>query len=300
VNRRLPSPPRDCGPIALDSSPGRFNASQYDEQAIEAERDALQRLGWLKGPGQRRAALLALVAAPGNVREQAAWRETTSDLPDAQRVHADVGRLTRAARMPVYEALLGRMRGAPLQERQTLVRGARTVMRADGQVGPLDLLRWLLMRHRLGESARVVATSREHDPGRLSLAHLLAVVRLTAFLARVVPEADREAVIGVEGRLWFELALHPWRAPLHDLGGLSALCRAPDVDALLASLHDVQGLSWMLRPVLVRAWADAAASVHSHAPLNDDATDALRCIAALLDSPLPPLLSRRYRETGWD
>jgi hypothetical protein len=62
----------------------------------------------------------------------------------------------------------------------------------------------------------------------------------------------------------------------------------PDANALVAALHDVQALPWMLRPVLVRRWVDAAVELSPAGRLGAPAAEALRIAAHLLESPLPP------------
>ena len=74
----------------------------------------------------------------------------------------------------------------------------------------------------------------------------------------------------------------------------------PDGDALAHALLEVQTLPWMLRPVLVRAWVDAAGQIGPRVGLSPAAADALRLVASLLDSPLPPELARRYASLNWD
>ena len=73
-------------------------------------------------------------------------------------------------------------------------------------------------------------------------------------------------------------------------------CEAPDADGLVHALQEVQGLPWMLKPVLVRAWLDAALLHKEQGGLAPETADALRLAATLLDSPLPPELARHYVE----
>jgi len=65
------------------------------------------------------------------------------------------------------------------------------------------------------------------------------------------------------------------------------------------ALEDVETLPWMLRPVLVRDWVDTALSTAQRARLAPQAADALRLVAGLLDSPMPPDLARHYIELAW-
>ena len=54
----------------------------------------------------------------------------------------------------------------------------------------------------------------------------------------------------------------------------------------------------MTRPVLLRAWLDALEPPGA-AGLSDDARDALRLAATLLDVPAPEALMSRYLALGW-
>jgi hypothetical protein len=76
-------------------------------------------------------------------------------------------------------------------------------------------------------------------------------------------------------------------------------CQPPDGDGLVHALEEVESLPWMLRPVLVRAWVEAAIATGLRARLPAGAADALRLVADLLDSPLPPELARHYTELEW-
>lgn len=68
---------------------------------------------------------------------------------------------------------------------------------------------------------------------------------------------------------------------------------APDVDALVQALRQLQSLPWLQRPMIVRAWVSAAVK-HSGGQLANEAADALRMSCALLDSPMPPELAAHY------
>lgn len=259
------------------------------------ERDALARLAYTHGPGERLAALLALLLTPGSQAEQKAWAEATVGVNGADRIAGEVALLSPAARLPVFEALLERTRETPLAERQALVETARRVMAADGQVSPLDRLRWLVLRHRLGEAPLAQPGAAVAEMTQALVAEFAA---LTAFLARTVPVAADDGGIAEAGVAWHARVLARWAAALNPLGGAEALCRSPDGEELLRALRTLQGLSWMQRPVLLRAWIDALPPPGIHG-LGQEASDALRLAATLLDAPLPPSLAGRYTEPGW-
>lgn len=267
--------------------------------ASQDELDALGRLKFLQGPGERRAALLALLLTPGSAREKQAWREETEDVPSAGRVRADVQQLSFAARAPAFELLLERSRPVPVPERQALVEAARRVMSADGLVRPIDRLRWLAMRHRLGEAraSRVAApSSADNDMKNLPLSTVDRIATMTAFLARLVPASDTAAAVGAAGHAWYQAVMAPWAESYRSAGREPPPCRPPDADALMHALWGVQEMSWMLRPVLLRAWVDEAGGMSETLALREEAADALRLAALLLDAPMPPVLARHYLE----
>jgi Zn-dependent protease with chaperone function len=261
-------------------------ASTPEPRAFSAqdEREAVERLSRLNGPGELRAAILALLATPGSRRERRAWQEETAGLSTAREVRDDVKKLGPATRLPWLGLLLARAAKAPLPDRQHLMAAARRVMAADGQIRPIDRLHLLLMRQRLGEAPPVVPSGGSfHDIADTSLHTRREIARLTAFLARLVPD----------GEAWYQSVMLPW---LH--GEALPPCEAPDADGLVHALQEVQTLPWMLKPVLVRHWTEAALRHKPPGPLADEACDALRLAAVLLDSPLPPELARHYVEPG--
>lgn len=263
-------------------SPAASPLPQPQASTADEEREAIERLSRMNGPGELRAAILALLLTPGSQRERRAWQEETRGLSTARAVHAEVRKLGPALRLPWLELLLGRAARAPLLDRQTLMASARRVMSADGQVRPIDRLLLLLLRQRLGEAPPVPpAAATVHDLGDASLHTRREVARLTAFLARLVPDGDA----------WYASVMHPWLP-----GEALPPCTAPDADGLVHALQEVQTLPWMVKPVLVRAWTDAALRHGPPGPLPAETADALRLAATLLDSPLPPELARHYVE----
>ncbi|KQU78288.1 MULTISPECIES: M48 family metalloprotease [unclassified Rhizobacter] len=251
------------------------------------EREAIDRLARVHGPGEMRAVLLALIATPGSQRERRAWRDETKGLSTADALRDEVKKLSAAARLPWLEVLLGRIARAPLHDRQDVVEAARRVMAADGQVRPIDRLHWLALRHRLGE-ARPPSPSAgtSNDVADLPESALLQVARLTAFLSRLVPDGELET-----GTAWYQAVMKRWVR-----GAIVPAPELPDADEVAQALAVVQGLPWMLRPVLVRAWLEAALAASPLNRLSDGAADALRLAGLLLDSPMPPELARHYIE----
>jgi hypothetical protein len=54
----------------------------------------------------------------------------------------------------------------------------------------------------------------------------------------------------------------------------------------------------MQRPVLLRTWVDAAVQLSPAGRLGEAASDALRLMALLLDTPSPKQLADQYIEVG--
>ena len=252
----------------------------------EEEREAIDRLSRVHGPGELRAALLACLLTPGSQRERRAWREETRGLSTAPALRADVKKLGPASRLPWFERLVDRLAASPLGDRQTLVEATRRVMAADGLVRPIDRLHWLVLRQRLGETAPPSPSPHgQTDMTDLSLHSLREIARLTAFLSRLVPQDG----LAQAGAAWYAEVMLPWLpAP-----GLPE-CLPPDADGLVNALAEVQSLPLMLRPVLVRAWLDIALAHSPGHRLLPAAADALRMAAQLLDCPMPPELARHY------
>lgn len=159
---------------------------------------------------------------------------------------------------------------------------------------PIDRLRWLLMRHLLSGAGRSHPMPMPQAHAELALADLpehqrVAIARFTAYLARMVPLADAIAKVGSAGVAWYRASMrHCW---VND----APPCQVPDTDALAHALTDLQQLSWMQRPVLVRTWTQAAVKVTQRLwpgePLMLDAAEALRIAAQLLDTPAPSAVS---------
>src|SRR5690606_17819536 len=117
------------------------------------------------------------------------------------------------------------------------------------------------------------------------------VVALTAYLARLVPRAEGLDGLHPAAQAWFQAVLARYPGPSQ---GMSE-CQSPDADQLMLALTSVQEMSWMLKPVLVRAWVEEALNHSLDGVLSDHTANALRLMADLLDSPLPPVLREHYQ-----
>jgi hypothetical protein len=204
--------------------------------------------------------------------------------------------LLPASRVPEFERLTALIASRTLEERRTLVETARDLLRVDGRVSPKERLWWMVLRHRMGVSAQNKPLPRTmsgtaHDLSALPTTDLAQIAALTAYLARFIPEPESPQGTSAKGRAWYAAVMTRCMAP----EGLKTLSTPPDTDALAHAVAGVQELSWMLRPVLLRAWVEEALN-HSHQGLmNDETADALRLTAGLIDSPLPPVLDAHYQ-----
>lgn len=261
--------------------------------------EAWSRLTRLHGVGERRAAVLALLLTPDSDRERRAWAEETRGVGTNVHVRRQTMRLPSAARLPALQALLIPCATEPLAERQALLQSVRRVMCADGQVGPLDRLVWLAVRHWLSGPMRPHRGGlREHnDLDQLPLALRLAIAQFSAYLARLVPCSPQDALVGATGVVWYDTVMRGvWGTAAH-----LPTCHVPDVDTLGRALLTLREMGWMHRPVLARLWTDAAYThpgliVHVDEPLPT-AAEALWLACALLDTPLPPALACHFIET---
>lgn len=294
MNPHLPSP-RPTTPTVFTAVPAVPRVPDTELREILL---GLQRVHGEKG---RRALLLALLHTPGSAAEQRAWQEATASLAAAERVRiwALVDELPAAARLPVLEDVLRRCSAAPRTERNDLLRATRQLMCADGKVGPMDRLRWLLLRHRLVGVPPVPPPAPDSAHAQEALADLpqpqrLAIAHVTAYLARLVPEADVTAKVGSAGAAWYRAVLR-----LYWFDDAPA-CQVPDVDRLVHALGTVQALTWAQRPVLARLWVQAALKVnkrmHRDETLGMGAAEALRLASGLLDAPLHAAVAERFVE----
>ncbi|MEY4563468.1 MAG: hypothetical protein RLZZ618_2745 [Pseudomonadota bacterium] len=249
-----------------------------------AEREAFVRLTQPRGVAELRVILLALLLTPGSQRERRAWQDETRGLSTARDLRQQVKLLGPALRLPCFEQLMGQLTKGSLSDRTDLLEAARRIMAADGQIRPIDRLFWLALRHRLGEATPATTqASALNEMSALSLHTLREIGRVTAFLSRLVPDGT-----ALQGTAWYNAVMGVWlTAPQ------LPRCEPPDADGLVNALAEVQSLPMMLRPVLVRAWADAA----GEQALGPAAADALRLGALLLDCPIPPELARHYLES---
>lgn len=259
-----------------------------------AFREPLSRLAALQEPLAWQCAALALMVTPRSHLERVVWFEFARDLPDALRLFDDIALLPAHRRLPWFEHFARRLAPGPVAQRQELVVAARRMMTADGMVTRMDQLRWVTLRHLLAGSAvsPPEAARAELEVIDAELAHCVCV--FSAFLSNMVPAPDLTLdLTGHEllGQTWYDGVTALWadrlRLPLR--GG-------HDIDATLRSLRALQAMPWLLRPVLVRRWFEAARELTDGPALHPEAADALRLAGTLLDCPVPPELGRQFVE----
>lgn len=355
-------------PIDWRAWPARMPAPPHRDSAM---RECQQRLMRLHGPGELKAALLAIIRTPGSQRELKAWRDEVSDIATADVIRRDLDVLDPAARVAWFELYCKRLAEAPLAQRKQLAQSVRRVMRADGRVRPLDRLFWLAVRRQLGEAKSGLTPAKgDNDLGALPPEQVAAIAKFSAFISRLIPQretepaaaervadgesepaahgegepiahdeaqpaAHREGKPAAEGESEpaaegegepavrdeaqpaardeaepaaegegeptakgeVELLGERWfRAVMSNWPSVAAQREAVDGDTLLRALRVIQSLPWMLRPVLVRTWFEAASALIGGRPLPPDAADALRLTCLLLDSPMPEALARQFIE----
>lgn len=257
-------------------------------------RECVLRLHGLQEPAQWQAAVLALMLAPGSRRERALWLDACYDVPDAVRVLDDVLNLPHGDRLPWFEHFARQLAPGPVERRHALVGAARRQMVAGGIVTQLDQLRWIALRHLLAGSAVAAPAAAQSELPEIDDAQAQKICLFSAFLSQMVPAP--EVTLDLSGpdsinQTWYDGVIAPW------YGRFELPPReVHDIDASLRALRVLQSMPWLLRPVLVRRWFDAAQVLTDGPALHPVAADALRLTCTLLDSPVPPQLGRQYIE----
>ena len=257
-------------------------------------RECVARLHALREPAQWQAAALALMLAPDSKRERAVWFDQTRGVADAERLLDDALALPQTHRLPWFEAFARQLAPGPVELRHAVVGSARRLMTADGMVTQMDQLRWVALRHLLAGSAVAAPAAAETGLAELDDGLALKVCLYSAFLSHMVPAPELTLdLTGHEstGQTWYDSVIAPW----YERFELPPRERH-DIDATLRALRVLQSMPWLLRPVLVRSWFDAARVLTDGPVLHPVAADALRLTCTLLDSPVPPELGRQYIE----
>jgi hypothetical protein len=260
-----------------------------------ALRAPLARLHGLRDSAGRQAAVLGLLMTPTSRREREAWRRATQGVADAPALLDDLLQLPHALQLPWLEYFARSLAPASLRTRHDLMDAARRVMTADGLVSPMDQLRWVALRHLLAGSAVAAPTAATAELAALGDDQVYRACLFSGFLSQMVPTPELALdLTGLESvsQCWYHSVTAHWQ----DRSDPLPARLGHDIDATLRSLRTLQGLPWMLRPVLARTWFDAARALTEGPVLHPMAADALRLACLLLDSPLPPELARQYIE----
>ncbi len=275
------APVRRTEPAALEEGalhdatqkPGHFDAA-------ERERDALRRIEQWYGIGEWQAAMLALAIDPQAPRAAARWRAyeaATADLHVATAVREEVQSLRSGARRRVMAKLLDRVRQSPPQHQRRLQREwARRRSALAVADAAADQWRWLVIRNAFAPERSAA--------GRGTLATSADDVRAaTRCMARVLtsdlPAQERwhdAAIAALES-----MGLPPPRGPGIGLA-------PPTVPAHQRELHAAlraRRLSVMQRPLLLRAWVDAAQTSGAELPPSSAEALHLACLAMKLPAP---------------
>jgi Peptidase family M48 len=284
---RGPRGPR--GPHASPPDAHAHDAFQVPafHDAAEREREALQRIERWHGPGEWQAAMLALAieshATAGVAHRWRAYEQVTSDLSVSAAVRREIAALGAVQRRRVFESLLQRGASAPLAARRRLWRewsGRWRAMLGDEQHGAALSWRALVIRHALDGAPRAVAR------GTLATHHAEAVAATRAFAACLDATAEQQ-------QAWCEASLAALQAlglpaPRGPGSGLAPAMRGRERFAALRVRH----LSPMQRPLLLRAWVDAARSrgLLANASTQASTADAFYLACVALAVPVPEAL----------
>jgi hypothetical protein len=258
------------------------------------ERERLQRLRSLGEPAAWRAAVLALMLTPHSDAELRAWWERARDVPVALQLFDDVARLWPAQRLPWFEHFARLLAPGPVAQRHELIGTARSLLTADGVVSSMDQLRWIALRHLLAGSAVAPPAAAATEFETLDRQQVHAICVYCGFLSTLVPTPEIHfdpTGYGSVSDNWYDSVTAPWV----DHADVPAR-QGHDIDAALRALRELQAMPWLLRPMLVRSWFDAARALTDGPLLHPGAADALRLCCVLLDSPVPPELGQQYIE----
>jgi hypothetical protein len=260
--------------------------------AAAREREALRRIERWYGQGEWQAAMLALAIDPHAADAPARWRgydAATSDLHVAAAVRNEVRALGAHARQQATAMLLERARQSPPAQRTRLLAAWKHRRRLPALArahAAAEQWHALVVRHAFNTRA-----AKPGKPAKGTLAsHADAVRAATRRLSRVLSlDASQQSRWHDEAITALEAAgLPPRRSPG---GGLAPPTQRSDARDMLRALR-VRHLSPMQRPLLLRAWSEAARSVGLDSPAVDDALALLR---HTLDLPQPVPVSELAR-----
>ncbi len=247
------------------------------------------------------ASLLALMVSPDSAAEAKAWRAALqmggsaaqpagepSTQPAQAAAHPLLARswaLPEALRQPAFERLLNRCEALPEEERARLRRKALDIARADGRLTLPEVWRCLVLDALLRQHATPLA----HEPEHRSLPDRLPqVLTITRVLARMRWGSGDDAK--AQRHAWRQTVLQGLNLPpaAQHMAQQSLHLDLADTRELAQAARDLRQLSWMQRPMLLKAWVDA------EGPWPIAFSDALRALCLLIDTPMPPQLVAQY------
>jgi hypothetical protein len=268
-------------------------APVLDGAAVQ-QRERLQRLRALQDADALDAAVLACLLTPRSAKDRAAWCGLVAQHEALARVRADIEQLTHAQRLPWFEHFARGLARGPVARRQALVGAARRLLTADGLVTPMDQLRWIALRHLLAGSAAAPPAALAQEFETLDGDQVHSICVYASFLSTLVPTPEIHfdpTGYGSVSQQWYDTVTAPWVDREH----LPAR-ESHDIDGALRALRELQAMPWLLRPMLVRTWFDAARALTDGPRLHVATADALRLSCVLLDCPMPPELGQQYSE----
>jgi hypothetical protein len=271
-------------------------AAEAAARGDPAQRERLQRLRALDDADSRCAAVLAFMVTPDSVLDLRAWQALVPQTPAMAQLFDDIAQLPPPHRLPWFEHFARALAPGPVQRRHDLIGAARRLLTADRMVTPMDQLRWIALRHLLAGSAVAPPAPAQTEFETLDHGQVHAICVYCAFLSALVPTPEIHfdpTGYGSVSQAWYDSVTAPWidHAELPSRDG-------HDIDAALRALRELQAMPWLLRPMLVRSWFDAARTLTEGPALHPGAADALRLCCVLLDCPMPPELAQQYIERG--
>lgn len=289
VSRLAPAPGAGIGseqraaPLEAHAHDATQVPAFHDEGARAHE--ALERIARWHGPGEWQAGMLALLIAgdrsPGVAGRWGAYQSATADLTVGTAVRNEIDALGAPQRRQVFVQLLDRAGATPAATRRRLWQAwsARwREMEGASRHAPPQALRALVIRRGLGPGRAA--------PARGSLtAHAGTVYAATRAIVRCF------GVSADEERAWHARALLALQA--FDLppprGPAAGLAPTVGTRTLFAALR-VRQLSPMQRPLLLRAWLEAAQGAGLLE--RGQTADALHLVSTALQLPVPATLQR--------
>jgi Zn-dependent protease with chaperone function len=260
--------------------------------AAEREREALRRIAHWHGAGEWQAAMLALAIDGRAADAPARWhayQQATLDLHVATGVRGEVQALRPGARRAAFTHMLERAGQAPPAQRRNLLREwskrrRHPALKSLPHLG--EQWRAIVIRHAFAPSTSVLSRGTLANHGD-------AVRAATRALSQVLAAIEQRAS-------WHEAAIARLEAmglpPRRGPGvGLAPLTVSNPRRELLLALR-VRRLSPMQRPLLLRAWIEAAEATSL---LDDGAVgDALHAVCVALAIPVPEVLRGDAQHPG--